>query len=93
MHAEGIAMSDGHYQPGNRVNGICFLGSMAFLLWAMRSGALAMWDRSSPLREGPVIPWVLAVPLAVIGGAVMMPLITFQIGLLVEWWQRKRRGS
>jgi hypothetical protein len=81
------------YEPGKTVNAICFLASTAFLLWVFRSGALAMWDRYAPVhKEGPVLPWIIALPIAVVGGAVIMPLLTFQISVLVDWW-RKRRGE
>ena len=60
---------------------------MAVLVWVMRSGALAMWDRHSPVKEGPIIPWIIAVPVAIVGGVLLMPLLTFQIAAIVNWWR------
>jgi hypothetical protein len=85
-------MSTSPYRPGNTTNAICCLVPAFLLLWVLRSGALAMWDRHSPVKEGPVVPWLVAVPVAIVGGALVMPLLTFQISLLVDWW-RKRRGD
>ena len=85
-------MSKAPYQSSNRLNAICFLAATGFMLWVMRSGALAMWDRHSPGKEGPILPWVLAVPAAIISGAVLMPLLTWQITAMVDW-RRQKRGD
>lgn len=85
-------MSKPPYRPGNIVNAICFLVPAGLLVWVFRIGAMAAWDRHSPLKEGPVLPWILALPLAVVGGAIVMPLLTFQVSLLVDRWRRKRGG-
>jgi hypothetical protein len=80
-------------RPGNSVNAVCFLAATVFLLWAMRSGALAMWDRHSPVKDGPIVPWLLAIPVAIIGGGLLMPLLSFQVSALVDWWRDRDRDS
>lgn len=78
------------FQPGNTLNAICFLASAATLLWLMRSGALVIWDRYSPGKEGPIVPWVIALPVAIVGGILLMAVLTIQISLLVDWWRDRR---
>lgn len=56
-------------------------------LWVLRSGALAMWDRHSPVKVGPILSWPWAIILSAIGGFVLAVLIMLQIEL---WYERRR---
>ena len=69
-----------------------FVMSLALAIWVLRSGALAMWDRYSPeSTTGPVLPWLLALPIGLLGGAVVALLIMMQLELVYERW-RDRAG-
>jgi hypothetical protein len=50
----------------------------------MQSGALTAWDRNSPLKEGPILLWIIVMPVAVLCGAIAMPVITFRIAAVAD---------
>ncbi|MEM7611836.1 MAG: hypothetical protein AAF270_09170 [Pseudomonadota bacterium] len=85
-------MSKMSARVSHTLNLIAFLAPTLVLLWLMRSGALAIWDRHSPVKETAAIPWLIAVPVAIVGGGLIMPLLAFQISVLVDWWRNRRRG-
>lgn len=65
---------------------------VAIGIWLLGSGALAIWDRYSPEKSAPLLPWFLAIPVALIGGFFAAVVVMMQLELLYERWRDKRNA-